>query len=301
VSIYAFPSFIALIIKAWLFWFGRYSLITTNKPLGFFLSALFCLNLAEFNLFFYVDNAEEAMPIMRFYWASAILSVSSFLYLSGLLSGHRIYITPLWFFALVMLLYVMFSELLIAGTESINYSVTRIKGDYYILLVVYVLFHLFLGLGFLINSSMKHQDKWVRKKCTVVSLAMIPTILAVTTVLVLMQLGIKINATTIVSLTIIIFLFALIYTEEKYSLLNILVLFPTSKESIILRKILALLVDYLYRLYNKRTIKFKVVIKEIESVLVQAALEENEKDKDATAEQLCLHKNTINNKIKNTD
>ena len=297
-SVYAIPSLLALLIKTWLFWFGRRSLLDYNISLGFFLVALFCLNLAEFNLFFYVDKPEQAMGWMLFYWLSAILAVSSFVYLSGQLSGYPIslrHIMPLTF---IMLFILYSTNLFVAGTEAISYSVTRIKGDYYNFLQIYILVHLFIGLSLLGYAGFRHKDKWIRKKCSIIFIAMLPTVVAVATVLFLMQIGIHVNATGIVSLTVVFFLVAIIFTETKYSLLNLLVIAPLSRESRYLKQILSPAVNFLFFIYNGKKIRLKDQLKQIEMVLIMTALEENQGDKHATAAQLGISKPGLDVKLR---
>lgn len=298
-SIYAVPSFLALIVKAWLFWFSRDSLLTHNRPLGLFLLALFCLNLAEFNLFFYVDKPEKALGMMLFYWSSAIASVASFLYLASRLAGYSLSSYLLLSAAVLMILTVVTSDFFIAGTTAIAYSVTRIKGEYYLLLQLYVLFHLFFGLFLLAQAGRNHSDVWVRKKCSVVFLSMLPTVLAVTVVLLLMHLEFDINATGIVSVTIIFFLAAIIFTESKYSLLNLLTIALTSKESLYFKQILIPEIHFLCSVYSGKKMRIKEELKEFERVLIMVALEENNGNRHHTAEQLGLSKAGLDTKLRN--
>lgn len=297
-SIYAVPSFIALVVKAWLFWYSQKSLVEHNRPLGVFLAALFCFNLAEFNLFFFVDKPEEAIGWIRFYWMSGVLSVSSFLYLSSVLSGYTFNLRYISFLSFLMVLMVLFTDLFIAGAESIGYSVTRIKGSHYNFLQIYVLANMFMGMSALGYAGFFHKNIWTRKKCTIVFLAILPTILAITIVLGLMQSGIHINATVVVSVMILFFLFAVIFTETKYSLLNLLRIAPLSRESRYLKSVLNPSIGFLCDVYSGKKLKLKEQMREIEIAYIMAVIEENNGDKLAAADQLGISKSGIHAKIK---
>jgi regulatory Fis family protein len=297
-SIYAIPSFFALVIKAWLLWYSQKALLENNRSLGFLLLALFCLNFAEFNLFFFIDRPDEAMGWMRFYWVSVVLSVSGFLYLSGVLSGYFINYKYIASLSLIMIGTILFSNVLIAGAESIGYSVTRIQGTYYFLLPIYILFSLTAGLSLLGYAGFFHKNVWTRKKCSIVFLAMLPTVLAVFVVLSLMQSGIHVNATVVVSVTIIIFLLAIIFTETKYSLLNLLRIAPLSKESRYLKSVLNPSIGFLCDVYSGKKLRLKDQMKEIEMAYIMAVVEENNGDKLAAAKQLGISKSGIHAKIK---
>lgn len=299
-SLYAIPSFFALIIKAGLFWFGRDTLISSHKALFCFLLALFFLNFAEFNLFFYTKTPTEAEGMIRLYWVSAAFSVSIFVFLASHFANYSFSVlkcvTPAVIFATVIL----FSDFLIAGAQSIGYSVTRVKGDYYNLLQIYIVINLLIGLLTLFYAGLKHNNQWTRKKCSVIFVGMLPTVFAVIGVLVLMQLGYVINATVIVSVTILFLLATIIFTEKKYSLLNLLRIAPMSKESRYLKKILDPSIKFLMFLYSGKKISLKQQMKKIESILISTALEENNGDRHATAEQLGISKSGLDVKLRNS-
>jgi hypothetical protein len=291
-SIYAIPSFINLVIKLWLFWFGRDSLISKNRCLGALLLAFFSLNLAEFLSFHCIDNAHYTYLVVKYYWVSAVFSAAIMLMLSDQLTCQRIPSGLFTATAIILSYLIIATDTLIAGGVSIDYTVTRIPGVCYWILQLYVLTCVTGSAVLLAYGGRNLPDKQQRRKCTIVFLGFIPIVLSVIVVFAFMQAGIRMNAVMIISTAITFFLAVLITTEVRYSLLNLLTSTPVISVHMV-RQVVSLM----YEICRNRSFNLKYFLQKIENILIIAVLDINNGDRRGTAKQLGMHISSLNKKL----
>ena len=291
-GIYIFPSFVNLVIKLWLFWYGRASLTGKHRCLGALLVAFFALNLAEFIAFFCIGNEYHTILIVKCYWIAAVFSAAFMLLLADELTLRRIPAGLLTATAVLLALLIAATDRLIAGGTSIGYTVTRIPGEYYWILQIFVLGSVLGSVLLLAYGGLYLPDRQQRRKCTIIFLGFLPIVISVAVVLALMQSGLRINAAIIVSSAITFFLVVLVTAEVRYSLLNLLTLTPVITVRVI-TQICASLKD----IYRDRSISLKYLLQNIESVLILVVLDINDGDRKDTARQLGMHVSSLNKKL----
>lgn len=291
-SVYVLPSFINLVIKLWLFWFGRDSLISRNRFLGALLLAFFSLNLAEFLSFYCIDNAHATYLVVKYYWVSAVFSAALMVILSDQLTSQRIPPGLFTATALILACLIIATDTLIAGGASIGYTVTRIPGECYWILQIYILICVTASAVLLAYGGRALADKQKRRKCTIIFLGFIPIVVSVIVVFAFMQVGIKMNAVMIVSSAITFFLAVLITAEVRYSLLNLLTSTPVISFHIIRR-----IVSLMYEICHDRSFNLKGFLQNIENILIMAVLDINNGDRRGTANQLGMHISSLNKKL----
>ena len=300
-EIYALPSAIALAIKFWLFVRARHVLFEENIVLGLFLAALFCLNLFELIAFSYVNDLPNARPVLLLYYTSILLIIASFINLSSCLSGLSIFYQPWLYYSLVggLSLLLFGSDLLIAGVQSIDYSITRIPGEYYWVIQVYIVGGLLVPLTLLSVGAIRQNQRFQRRRCLVVLLGFFPTILSAIGVAVLMQLGYKINASVLISCTITFFLMVLIITENKTAQFNLLRWVPFTQERRQFKASYSLVLDALSQTHYEQPIQLKERLQQLEDQIIELAVLSTGGNQARAAEQLGISKSTLNRKLKN--
>lgn len=231
--LYAVPSVSAIAIKILIVWYGRNSIRASNAWIWVFLGGLFGVNLFELLLFFFVKNPGLiALLVLSCYYIAAVVSSTAYLAVSLQLTGgfnnvSRNLVLLMMFIGITALL---FPGAAIAGTKSIGYSVTRVAGPLYWVLQVIIVASLSLSLCLLIYSSLKANAWLTRRRALAMLVGTAPVSLSVISVVILMQHGIQINATVIVSFTVNFLLMALVYTEYEHRLFHFLSFIPNTYE-----------------------------------------------------------------------
>ena len=119
----------------------------------------------------------------------------------------------------------------IAGVQSIGYSVTRIEGPYYFLVQIGILVPLLASLLVMTFFYCTLKETLAKKRTLLLIIACSPFILSVFTIVGLMAVGVKINAVAIISLSICVTLWVLIYTERKEKLYRFMSFIPYTQEN----------------------------------------------------------------------
>lgn len=295
------PSAIALFIKAVLFLSARGKLFKKNMPLALFLVALFLLNLAEFLLFTYVNQGtEDILPVlMKSYYVAAVFAAATFFSFALILFGIRPVIAYLPVIITIPLhIWTVFSPDIIAGTQMISYSVTRVAGDYYWVMQAFILVMCTSGLALLSYSALKSDKPVLRQKSTVILLSTAPLIIAAMTIVILMAIGFHINATVILSILTTITLGLLIYADSKYRLFKLLSYIPFTPEHSIRTKAVNVINQAMLDLFNDgRKVAFKDLRADFETALIELAIESTSGNKTRAAEILGIGKATLHRKI----
>ena len=290
-SIFALPSFINLVIKLWLFWYGRESILSKNRFLWLMLLAFFMLNLIEF-LEYFLNDQRYALANVLAYWVSAVTAVTAMLMFADRLTFQKIPLSLPVIAVAAYSYFILFTRELISGVDSIGYSITRIPGPYYWTLQIYILVSILGAIFLLLYGGLFHKDLKQRKRCTVSFFALLPVVVTTIAVISMMQLGLRVNAAIVISTSITCFLAILIIAEIHYSLFNILTATPVISMHVT-RQILVLMIN----ICRKRSIKLKHFLQTIENILIVATLEVNEGNRKLTAKQLDMHISSLNKKL----
>lgn len=227
--LYAIPSISAIAIKLVLLWRARRSLLITNHSFLAVFISLLALNISEMLLLTVnLDTAGATILVMAYY----IFGLFSILSVLGITLSITKNIFPVkWLLGAGILVSALVATpgLIIEGSRSIGYSYTRIEGPYYFVIQLALLIPFSLAVGMLIFGALKSSSKQIRAKCTLLLGCLAPSFVALFLIVLLMQLGYQINATVIISFTVNILLFGLLYLEGKYHLYGLLSSLPGTK------------------------------------------------------------------------
>lgn len=198
-------------------------MIKRHVELFFFLISLFFLNLFELISFSYVNEISNALPILLGYYMSLLYVVASFIILSTQLSGNKFFSNSIVqiTIAILIILFMLTTDLFIAGVQSIGYSITRIKGEYYWVISVYLIGGIILAMVLLGIGGFQTMRSINQIKCRYIFYGFLPTFIVIIALVFLMHAGIKVNATLILPATTTFFIVILIWMENKYNVFRI--------------------------------------------------------------------------------
>jgi cytochrome c biogenesis factor len=163
------------------------------------------------------------------------------------------------------------TELVIAGYQLINYSITRIAGPYYWFFQSIALAALMISI--LLNLFGSIRQKPGCQKCKATLVCFLPYAVSITLVILLMQAGIKINASLIVPLATTYLLLVLIYLEDKNTVFRILASVPFSKERKGYRLLAAEIEQFLGNATNGDKTSLKALTNALEKHIVSVAVD----------------------------
>jgi len=298
-SFLAVSSIIALLIKLSLFWVGKSALFRENQPLALFLVALCALNIVELTSFIYSGNEKTLLTIMQAYYAAAVIAAAALFYLSmHITHGAMRYVVFCFSLSAIIAAVTMGSGIMIAGIEPIGYSFTRVPGQFFFILQIYLISTLLLSVGILLLGAAKSADRMINKRSLVILISVVPLVFFTVLITITLSLGIKINGAVIISMMTSLMLVILIYCEKHYRLFKFLSYVPYTHEHE-LRTRAARLVDQMIEdLFNRdNPVKFKDIRSEFETALIELAIESTGGNKTHAAKLLGIGKATLHRKI----
>lgn len=264
ISLYMMPSIFALALKITIFWFGRHSMKTATPWLWAFFLALFGLNLFELTSFYNIESSQFALLILKGYYTCALASCSSLLLIAlhntGKAKKFTVGITI--FLSTLFIVTTLIPNAAISDVKSIGYSITRVAGPFYVIIQAGILVPLIATILLSLHSCFFSRDYFQRRKSQILLIACSPTFIAVFVVMLLMQMGFKINASVIVSITINITLLILIYTECTERQYRFMTIIPKTKENHFVKNLSLLITDPTIGLEKGRLLIEKEMIKE---------------------------------------
>lgn len=233
--VYALPSISAIAIKFVFIWYGRNVLRSANAWTWMFLGGLLGVNLFELILFYFASNAGStgALTTLIFYYVSAVLASAGYFAVSMQLAGRMSALVrgSTLGVAAAGILILMIPDTAVSGARSIGYSVTREAGQFYWILQIVIPGFWLTGLFALGYTVLKSEDWVQQRRGFALLIGSFPLVLSVVIVMALMQLGLEVNATIIVSLAINILLGTLLYTEYESGVFRLLSLVPKTHEN----------------------------------------------------------------------
>ena len=239
----ALPSLTSLLILLWLFLKKDKRLaIKTNWPIQMLFSALFGISLIEFAT--YTQLISASILSVKLFYASCFIGLTGLLSQAVKNSGRKLsgsLLLPGVLLSLCILTTatMVFTDAYVTGIEKISYSYTRVPGEYYVLIQLYLFSLCFATLAFLVSGTVNTSDRLSSAKSRVLLISISPILLFGMGLILLMQAGIKINASMAFPLFISYFLVMLTHIEKEESLLSMLMKIPFSKERQSLKQISA--------------------------------------------------------------
>ncbi len=301
-SILAAPSLFALIIKGVLFTVAKGGLFRRNTVLAIFLAALFALNLAEFTLLANGTATGVSLWAMKGYYVAAVFTAAAFLALAlSLCKPDKLVSSGLLIAASLVSTFIVVGDNLIADTQLISYSVTRVPGDYYWVIQAFIILNTIPGLIMLAINAIKSPEQIVRQKSTVILIATAPMGVFTVGIVIAMALGNNINATVVQSLLSSLLLAILIFTEAKYHLFRFLSHIPLTPEYKIRTKAQVMINQAISDLYANHKLPLKDLRSEFETTLIELAIQSTNGNKTHAAKALGIGKATLHRKIEGLD
>lgn len=234
--LYAIPSIIAITIKLLILWkrpFSRptetQSFLFSDRLLLSLFITLLLLNICEVALFFSIANTPNALALVTGYHVFYIYTLFIILAIALKLVLEVKALPFLLIVASVLATAMIWPQMSIIGTKSIGYSVSRIPGPYYSLVVVGSLSALLLSTGLFAWGALFNTEPARKIKCKILLACLAPFTVTTFSIAILMQYGIDINATVVTSFTINILLLGLLYSESKYYIPQIMAAVPGTR------------------------------------------------------------------------
>ncbi|MGH1540172.1 MAG: hypothetical protein ACRBHB_07100 [Arenicella sp.] len=285
------PAGLSLVIKLSILWFSRKTL-SLGKPSIFVglivISAMHNLcEIITFSLFLSGGNPEY---LFRTYY---VLSCG----MLGYILAYAIQVTQIdlkninRFLATLCILVgvaILSTDLVISGYTAIDYSITAIKGPHYWLFQIPLLTMLLLTVTVLITGYIRSEDNNIQISSLYTLAALLPLVIVGIGVVVLMQMGFKINAMVAVPISTTLFILITLRNESTHRLTDIRRMLPMSPEHKTCHKIMDSINDY-----TTQTISYKEAIKEIEISLLNYSTEKTSDNITRTAKMMKMPRSTV--------
>jgi len=279
----AFPSLTALLILSSLFVKAdKRNILTNSKPLALLFVSLFCINSIEFST--YTNLIAPSLIMMKSFYAAVFFGILGIFLTSLKISQLNInlkkvfnIILPCLTVSLVILM--LTTNLFVKGFEFIGYSYTRTPGNYYWIVQLYFPVYVFSSLFLLFMSSKQKKNVLNSKKAGLLLLSLSPIMIVGIVVLILMNIGISINASIIFPVFTTFFLIILIQTEKEESFFSLLIKIPFSKERKTYAKIKSEIQQFMLNTELSRSAELdtktslKALTTSIENLIVQHIVE----------------------------
>lgn len=297
-TIYAIPSFTAIVVTVWLLWWGR-SKFTGNSALVLLVSTLLAMNLIEFTTFVFLDSPHELQWLYHLYYAAGAITAAATVHLFLHLTGKTAlpFININWLIAAVVAAMSLIPGVIIAGIENIGYTFIRIPGDLYIVWAVYIVSTLLFSIVILAGGYRRSKEPLLRRKCLAVLIAILPAIACSIGIVLLMVAGVKVNATVVLSSAVIFFVVTLIYSEQRYELFKLLARVPFTEEYILRSELTEQIRQIESNAFGgSDQLSFKAQIRKIESLYIDLAIVANGGNKTHAATALGISNATLHRK-----
>jgi len=146
--------------------------------------------------------------------------------------------------ATVVSMLFLFTDIIIAGQYSIGYSVTAVKGPYYVLFAVYVLLTIFANVAVLLYRYRSAASQSESIRCLYSLFALSPVIVVSLLAIVLKMADVNLNAAGLYPVATALFLAIVLKGESKHGLSDVRRLLPFSPERAISNNLMTLVDDY---------------------------------------------------------
>jgi hypothetical protein len=301
-TIFIIPAVLALIIKLSVLYFSRFSSRGSNIFITM-LIMLACHNVAEVLGYVEYFNGAQTENILRWYYVMTIGSLLMIGIYAQEVSGlHRSskkdtkqnssaqkMIAATWLLiAMAMGYIVMFSNLIVAGSEHIGYADRAIQGQGYWMFKAYSLAGFAAICGYLVIGYRKSQSHLTEIRCSYTLVALSPIVLTSLTLLVLMTMGVEINAAAVMPLATAAFLVITLKGEKAHGITDIRRHIPFSLERETSGKIMSI-----FSRYAQDEVNYRDALNEIETLLVLHKHKKHDGNVSSTAASMELPRSSL--------
>lgn len=243
IEYYIIPSIFALSLK-FILLFKAQKPNVNNFVLTFFF-AILGANSIELYSFLFPGINSFSLILLTLYYVFVITALNSFLVFTlqsaNLWNSYTIpLVLPTYLLPLCVLL---LPGVGISSVESINYSLTRVPGPAYFMVQFGLIVPLISSLLITAICAILGKSADLRAKMLALLLSVLPMFLSILSVVVLMQVGIEINATIFFSLAVCLSLWIIMYTDNNQRLFYFMCHVPHTREQKVLRELCNYLQD----------------------------------------------------------
>lgn len=248
-------------------------------------------NLTEVVGYIQFANGSDAELSMRIYYAATICMLAYMcLYaieISRVLSLKKLVIpTVTWM--VVATVIVLFTDKIVAGSYSIQYAVTAIKGPWYWVFVVDTVVSLVFVMTLLIFGYRRSESHRVQIQCLYNLVALSPIILLGFILVPLMMMGNRINAAGLLPICTTLFLLVNLQSESRHRFTDIRRFLPFSQE----RKTSLQVRDLISR-FSMDEISYKEMSEEIEKIALTHKMDQADHSVSEAARLLKMKRTTL--------
>lgn len=286
-NLLAIPALTNLIIKTWLIWYSRKSIISVNRLLGTVLVCFLIVNIAEL-LSFSAHEPSVANIIVRLYWSALLTGVLCFAFLAiykALAWKINIYA---YVMLLLFLLLICLTDLFIVGAEPLNGSITRIQGAYYSFMPLTIVLLSIATIVLLGHAGLRSDNKKTRQEATYLFIGYLPVVMSFILVASMMSVGININGLAVIPSAMTWFVAVIILCEMHTSVFK-LVTIGTPTAGYVIAKTITLL----FNLLCNKQVDLKEWYEDIRGVCIVFSWEMNQYNAEKTADLLNLGVSTV--------
>lgn len=237
---YAIPAFLALAVKAVIFFYARFSGLRNLETRLYllFLFALAVQNLAEISVFTSKAQGLSSPSGGLLYFAGSILALALFLHFTLVLAQEerarslRDSLVALIYLPAAGLELLLWSgNWLVAGFVPLGYTYTKIPGPLYFLFEFYAVGYVCLGAAILLYGSRQQDTPIKRLKNKITFLSLLPMFVVVVAVISLQHYSNlrAFNTTVTLPIAITFFLAVSAYATHQYRVFDIEFYIPWSK------------------------------------------------------------------------
>jgi len=253
-------------------------------------------NLVELLFYSGVGDGNSSELLLRWYYLFTVLSLGSMVVyaksvsamhsknskLSTLVNGTVVIVS---FIAGVS---IFFTNSLILGVDSIGYSITAIQGEYFwtffmLSILAFALIYGYLIIGYI--SAKTHQSQI---QCGYTLVALLPIMLTSIGLIVLMNMGYRLNAALVMPLASAAFLVITLRGEREHQMFDIRRHIPYSLE----RQTSGQIMD-IFSQYTQDKISYKDALTQIERLLVLHKHEKHDGNVSSTAASMEMPRSSL--------
>ncbi len=226
-------SVLALALKILALWNVR-GLIHKASPFVYVLSfAFIAMNICELSVFHVVNKNGDGFAALIIYYVFAL--VAAYATLALVLSTTPIE-TKWWLYPLAAVFILVEIVLLvpgagIAGVQSIGYSVTRVPGPLYLVIQLGLLLPLVGLISVLVYMMLASKQREAKTLAKTYMFAFAPMAVIGILVVLLMALGLKVNASGFISVTVCLTIWVLFFASTEKNQYVFLSFIPRTREN----------------------------------------------------------------------
>jgi len=290
-SLFALPALVALILKIWVYALAKKS--DQSSQTFLWLLVFFAMhNLSEFLVIAqFFENQGTINYLLRFYYVGLIFSLA-YMCIFATTTAHQnnhnrhdlIILSVAVLFSLVMIQ----TDLVIAGSSAIGYTVTAIKGHYYFLFQFIVLLGFVRIFYVLIHQYLTTLNIQVQLKCFYAMFALSPIIVISTLVMLMMHLGYPYTAALILPFASTLVLLIVVLSHKHNDLINIRGRLPFSAHRAAERQLVNI-----YRSFANEDLGLNQAKRDIERIFIQSALDRSGNNVSQAAARLKIKRSSL--------